>query len=132
MIFRFGITTSANTASTSKQRTDLKLAHGIVTQIDVQFPPGPQGLLHLQITDSLHQIWPFNPNEDFASDFVNISFREFIPVITEPYEFQAYTWNEDDTYDHYLIIRIGILPVNVAAPWLMSFTERIKAALGGL
>ena len=131
MLFRYSISTDANTAATAKKKTILKVAYGIVTQIDIQFPPGPQGFLHLQINDALHQVWPINPDGDFASDFVNISFREFIPVLTEPLEFQALTWNTDDTYAHLLIIRIGILPVNVAAPWLMSFDERIKSALGG-
>ena len=131
MLFRYNISTPANTAASAKKKTILKVTTGIVTQIDIQFPPGPTGLLHLQINDALHQVWPMNPDGDFASHNVNISFREFIPVLTEPYEFQAHTWNTDDTYAHLLIIRIGILPVNVAAPWLMSFDERLRAVIGG-
>ena len=131
MLFRYKISTPANTAESAKQKTTLKVAHGIVTQIDVQFPPGPTGLLHLHINNALHQVWPFNAGEDFASHNVNITFREFIPVLVEPYEFQAFTWNIDDTFAHLLIIRIGILPVNVAAPWLMSLDDKLKTILGG-
>jgi len=131
MVFRYSILTPANTAATAKKKTILKIAHGIITQIDIQFPSGPQGLLHLHINNSLHQIFPFNTGEDFASDSVLITFREHIPHLVEPFELQAYTWNLDDTYEHIIIIRVGILPVYVAAPWLLSFDERIHSILGG-
>ncbi len=130
MIYRFGITTPANTASTAKKETRLKIASGIVHQIDIRFPPGPQGLLHIHINDALHQVWPINPDEDFAAAGEVISFREFIPILTEPYELQAFTWNEDDTHEHLVIVRLGILPLNVIAPWLLEFEERLKILLG--
>ena len=131
MLFRSIITTPKSTAVTAKQKTIIKVAHGIITQLDIQFPPGPQSLLHLQINDALHQIFPYNPDGAFASDSVNISFREYIPVLNEPFELQAHTWNEDDTFEHSVIIRIGILPLQVAAPWLLSFGDKIKNILGG-
>ena len=62
---------------------------------------------------------------------VNLFMKKPPQHLIEPYELQAYTWNTDDTYDHLIIIRIGILPVHVAAPWLMSFDERIHSILGG-
>ena len=131
MFYRFSISTDNTFTVTNKKKTLLPVAQGIITQLDVQFPPGPQGLLHLQIRYSLHQVFPFNTDESFASDSVNITFREHIPILYEPFELQAYTWNEDETFDHMVIIRIGILPVHVAAPWLLSFDERIKSILGG-
>ena len=132
MIYRFVITTPANTAATNKQKTILKVAYGIVHHVNIQFPQGPSGLLHLHINDALHQVWPFNPDGDFASHNVDINFREFIPMLTEPYAFQAYTWNTDDTYDHLVIIRLGILHPRIIAPWLLSFEERIESLLGGV
>jgi len=130
MIFRFGVSTPANTAAADEVKTILPIAHGVITQIDIQFPPGPQGLLHIHINDALHQLFPYNTDEAFSSDFVNISFREHIPFITEPFELQAYTWNLDDTYAHIIIIRVGVLPVHVVAPWLLPYDERVQAALG--
>lgn len=131
MIFRFGITTPANTAESSKQSTILLLAQGIIHQIDVQFPSGPAGYLHLQIRNALHQVFPYNPGEAFASSNVNIRFRDFIPILEPPFEFVADTWNTDDTYEHLVIIRLGILPVSVIAPWLTPFSERLQALLEG-
>lgn len=130
MIFKWNISTPANTAATAKVKTLLNVAYGIVHHIDIQFPPGPAGLLHLQVRDALHQVWPYNSDSSFSSHNVNISFREFIPVLVEPFEFQAYTWNLDDTYDHTVIIRIGILHPRIIAPWLLPFDERIESLLG--
>ncbi|KKK64703.1 hypothetical protein LCGC14_2981530 [marine sediment metagenome] len=131
MIFRFGITTPANTPSTSRQRTTLKLASGIIHHLDVQFPPGPSGTLHLHINNSLHQIFPFNTGEAFAADNVNISFRDFINFQEPPFDLTAFTWNTDTANDHFIIIRIGILPARIAAPWLQTLTERLASVFGG-
>lgn len=109
MIYRFGISTPANTGASAKKRTNLKITAGVIHQLDLIFPPGPQGLLHVQINRGLNQVWPSNPEGSFAADNNMISFRERYEIMTEPYELEAYTWNEDDTYAHGVIIRIGIL-----------------------
>jgi len=108
MIYRFGITTPANTTSSGKKRTDLKITAGIIHQLDIVFPPGPQGLLHVQINRGLYQIWPSNPDESFAADNDKISFPEHYEITNDPYRLEAYTWNDDDTYAHSLILRFGI------------------------
>lgn len=131
MMYVFNISTPANTAGTAKKETVLRIAHGIVKHVEIQFPPGPAGLLHLHINDALHQIWPYNTDANFASHNVNISFQDFIPVLTAPFEMKAYTWNDDDTFAHTVIIRFVILPVRVAAPWLLSYEEQLISAIGG-
>ena len=75
------------------------------------FPPGSTGLLHLQVTDSLHQVWPTNPDGNFETDDETISYEDQFEIDQPPYELYAYTWNEDDTYDHAVYIRIGIRAV---------------------
>lgn len=109
MIYSWSISTPANTAEADKQKTILPLGSGVIHQLDILFPPGPAGLLHLQINDAIHQVWPTNPEESFAADGDMITFREYHELLEEPYELQAWTWNEDDTYDHTVLIRIGLL-----------------------
>jgi hypothetical protein len=130
MIYSFSISTPANTPESAKIDTQLKIAYGIIHSVEIQFPPGPCGLLHIHINDALHQLFPYNASEDFASDNETISFREFIPALIEPYILTAHTWNLDDTYAHLIIIRIGILTPEIIAPWLMTYQERIQAAMG--
>lgn len=131
MIYRFGISTPANTAESDKKKTVLQVTRGIVHQIDIQFPSGPSGLLHLAINDALHQLWPYNTDGSFAANNVNIRFKEFITLLEEPYQLEAYTWNLDTDYEHSVIIRLGILPSHIIAPWLMTYEERLEAILGG-
>ena len=131
MIFVYNISTPANTLVSNKQETILQIASGIVTRVEIQFPPGPAGLLHLHINGALHQLWPYNTGADFASHNVNISFNDFIPVVIPPHKLKAFTWNDDDTLAHLVIVRLVILPIRVAAPWLLSFEEQIANSFGG-
>jgi hypothetical protein len=108
MIYVFDITTPANTAKTNKKKTVMELERGTTYRISILFPPGPSGLLHLFITDALHHVWPTNPEADFATDGETINFEDEYPILEQPYELYAYTWNLDDTYEHTLRIRIGI------------------------
>ncbi len=110
MIYNFDITTPANTPATAKKETTLKLARGVIHQIDIVFPPGPAALLHVTINDALHQRWPTNSDKDFASDDDAISFREFLELKEEPFLLTAWTWNESTDYAHSVLIRIGLLP----------------------
>lgn len=131
MLFVYSITTPANTLEKSKKETILKVAFGIIHSVDIHFPPGPAGLLHIHINDALHQVFPYNTGSDFASDDTNISFREFIPSLVAPFKLKAFTWNLDDTFEHIVTVRLGILPPRVVAPWLLSFDEQVANAFGG-
>lgn len=110
MIYRVGITTPASTTEVDRKKTTLKLTKGVIHQIDIQFPPGPAGDLHVTIERALTKIWPSNEDESFASDAQNISFREDYDVAKAPLQLEIYTWNDDTVNDHLVIVRIGLLP----------------------
>lgn len=113
MIYVFDFETSASTLATTKKKTLLPLTHGLIYKLDILFPPGPAHLLHLQIKDALQFVWPTNPDQDFAGDNEQITFEDEYPITEPPYELQAYTWNIDDTFDHRIIIRIGVNPIAI-------------------
>ena len=48
---------------TLPKRTVLKVSRGLVYKVEVDFPPGPTGLLKVQIFDGGHQVWPSTPGE---------------------------------------------------------------------
>lgn len=130
MFFNYSVSTPKATASVPGLITELKICRGVIHQLDFVFPPGPQGLLHVALYDSLHQCWPTNPGEMFAGDNSTISFREHFPVLYEPFILDLHTYNDDDTWPHTVVVRIGILPVEILAPWLLGYDERLRAALG--
>ena len=109
MIYRFGITTEYTYKEINKKTTVLKLGEGIIHQIDIVFPAGLAGTTHMQITRGLHQVWPTNPDEDFAGDNDKISFHEHYELDEEPYQLEVHTWNTSTEHDHLIIVRIGLL-----------------------
>lgn len=109
MIYRFGISTPASTTKQSPQKTLLKLTRGIVYKFDVDFPAGSQGALHVVLKDGNSQVWPTNPEEDFAADDRLITFPEHHELLRGPYRLTAETWNESLNNAHIVIIRIGVL-----------------------
>ncbi len=107
MVYAYDIITPASTTEAAPKRSSLKVTKGLVYQVEVEFPPGPLGLCHVQIFDGGHQLWPSNPGESFHGDNGMIVFPDSYLKLAEPYEFQAITWNRDDTYQHQIHIRIG-------------------------
>ncbi|MHA2265233.1 MAG: hypothetical protein ACXAEN_22795 [Candidatus Thorarchaeota archaeon] len=108
MIYAYDITTPKVGESGNPKRTTLKVTKGLVYQVEIEFPPGPLGLLHVAIFDGGYQVWPSNPDFDFHGDNGMIVFPDTYLKLTEPYEFWALTTNEDDTYQHQIHIRIGM------------------------
>lgn len=109
MIYAYDITTTADTAQADAVRTSLKVTKGLVYQVEVEFPPGPLGLCHVSIWDGGYQVWPSNPDFDFHGDNGYMTFPDTYLKLAAPYEFTAMTWNEDDTYDHTIHIRLGMV-----------------------
>jgi hypothetical protein len=130
MIFNKEVQTEIYTSQVTYQKTKFKLCHGIIHKLDIVFPPGCLGLVFCAIYDNTHQVWPSNPDGYFRSDAEIISFREHLPFLTAPYELNVITFSVDDTYSHAIVVRVGVLPVQVLAPWLLSYDERVRAALG--
>ncbi len=109
MIYAFDILTPKAGEDGNPKRTPLKVSRGLVYQVEVEFPPGPLGLCHVSIFDGGYQIWPSNPDCDFHGDNGYITFPDTYLKLTEPYEFTALTWNEDDTWPHTVYIRLGMV-----------------------
>lgn len=126
MIYVFPITTPANTPAIARQKTILDLARGRVTRGMLEFPSGHVGLTHIAINDGLHQLWPTNADGDFSASNETISFAEDYSLLSGSYQLQAYTWNEDDTYDHKITVRIELEALEQSTT---SLWDEIKALL---
>jgi len=90
-------------------QTVLKVTNGLVYKVEVDFPPGPSGLLKLQIYDGGHQVWPSTPGEYFITDGYCISFDDTLLKLVAPFQFDIYTWNEDTVHAHGVTVRIGMV-----------------------
>jgi hypothetical protein len=126
VIYVFPLTLPANTPEAAKLKTVLPLTAGKVTRVMVEFPAGHVGLTHLHINRGLFQVWPVNPDASFKSSNETIIWEEEYDLDTPPYQFEAYAWNEDDTYEHTITVRIALEALEVQR----SLVEEVKALLG--
>ena len=125
MFYVFPLTIPASTPETAKQITTLELARGTVRRVNVEFPAGHVGLTHLFLRRGLYQVWPSNPEANFKSSNETISWDDDNKLDTQPYRFVAYAWNDDDTYEHTITVRLQLEPLAVTT----SVFEEIKSLL---
>ena len=124
MIYTANITTAANTARTSLKKTTIRVTKGLVYKVEFFYPAGSSGLLGLAVFDGLYQVWPSSVGEFFISDDETIRFDDLYLKESAPYEFQCYTFNVDDTYDHLVGVRIGLVSSEVFMARFMPTRDR--------
>ena len=113
MIYTANITTVKNTAKTALKKTIIRVTRGLVYKVEFYFPAGSAGLMGLAVFDGSFQVWPSSVGEFFLGDDLTIPFDDLYLKESAPFEFQCYTYNEDDTYDHLVIARIGLVSSEV-------------------
>lgn len=120
MFYDVSFTISANTAKSAPREERVKLTHGVIHRVEIGFPDNCAGLAHLQIREGGHQVWPTNPQGSFNTDGYTIVIDDYYELFEEPYTLTLVGWNLDDTYDHTLEVRFGVLPAWVLMAGLPS------------
>ena len=121
MFYSYTLTVPAGTPVTAPVIVLMPLDYGMVHQIEVGFPPGCAGLVHVAIWHCEHQAFPSNPDGDFAWDDYNIIIRnEAYPIDVKPYLFTLRGWAPSAALAHTVTCRIGLrLPdLNRPGSWL--------------
>lgn len=132
MFYEFEDVVPANTAEADARVKHLKLATGIIREVEIDFPAGCQRLAHCTIYVGGHQVWPTNPDSDIAGENGPIKFEEYFPVYPAD-DWTWRTWNLDETYDHHLRLRISILPeIAVGSAAVVEELKRLREDLLGL
>ena len=108
MIYASSITTDAGTAEKAKADVTLKITSGLIWMLEVDFPPGCCGLLHVQVFDGSYQVLPASVGESMHSDAVNMRFDDLYFKQAAPFELKIRTWNLDETWGHSTQIRVGV------------------------
>lgn len=67
----------------------------------------------MQVFDGSFQIYPANPEETFACDDYTISFEDRYLVGAKPGVLKMYGYNEDDTYEHTIQLRVGLVSEDI-------------------
>ncbi|MDY6888284.1 MAG: hypothetical protein SVV88_11695, partial [Pseudomonadota bacterium] len=108
MYYTFSLTSLANTTKDTASETILQLGPGVIHHFELVIPPGAGGLSHLQVFDELHQVYPTNEGEDFHGDNIHHVVTDFYEPEGKTARLTAKYWNTDDTFDHELLVMIGV------------------------
>jgi len=110
-LFEQKITVPANTVIGAPESQSIDLIKGFIAHVEVRFPTGPAGLLHIAIFDEATQLWPGTVDTWFSGDNESISFdtEYVVPLVVADYKLTAQGYNEDDSYEHVALIRVWVV-----------------------
>ena len=123
MFYDFPITVPAGTLKAAPKEVELKLTHGVIHTVRLDFPPGPRGEVNIVLFHREHQLYPNNPEGVFNADNTYISYDDFYELRDGPYSLTARAWSPTADYAHTLHIQVGVIESRIALATL-------KLALG--
>jgi hypothetical protein len=111
MHYSYEHTFSANGKKANEEEEIMECAWGILTNVDISFQWGTSRRCHVHIDETKHQIFPTNPNGNYA-------FEGYTLHITGKYELLPATrkiylrgWNEGNN-DHTIAVAFEVLPID--------------------
>jgi hypothetical protein len=113
MIYSFDFAIPANTSFYDPKHNILPISKGLVYRVEFQFPYGVAGLAHVQVYDGGHQVWPSHPHNDFTGNNNTIAFDDLLLKSQPPFQLDLFGWNDDDTYQHTIYVRVGVVTQQV-------------------
>ncbi len=108
MIYAASITTLPGRTEATATRTTLKITSGLIWLLEVDFPAGCVGLVHVQIFDGKYQLFPASPGKNFAGDGQLLTYDDLYLKEVAPFELTVVTWNEDELWTHHIQVRVGM------------------------
>lgn len=132
MEFAYSITLPTDGTKATATVKSMPVSFGVVTNVQIVFPAGCWGLVHVKIFDDGHQLWPLNPEGEYAANNETINIEESYEIKALPAKFRFWGYNEDQIYTHTIDVRITVLPKTVAYPYLAFKTliDTIRSLIG--
>ena len=128
MDFVFDLEVVADTSKGSPCRLLADLGEGIISQVEIAFPPGCANLVFVVVRQGLHQVWPTNEDNAYHWDDRVYSFGENYPVKGGDPLFILEGWSPDTFFDHYIQFSFAVLLKEPYKP--PSTLDKLRAAFG--
>lgn len=125
MLYDYELTVPANTLEAAPARRVVIVGPGRITRVGVQFPAGCAGLVHARISRWGHQLWPTNPDGWLTANGHVIAWDDDVDVSDPPMTVLLEAHNLDDSYQHTLTFRFGVL----AAAAVTTTAARTQSAM---
>ena len=119
MYYEWTFTIPANTAESSPVEEEMIMDSGVIVGMSVYNPPGCHRLCRCRILEELSILWPGNPKGYIATDGDVVKWTEHYVLKTPRYRLILRAWNVSESYTHDVVVRINVLPVAVASPFLV-------------
>lgn len=108
MDYWFAVSTPANTAEADAIITELKLTTGVITKVWMLHPEGCHALAYASLWRGGHQLYPHNPDYAYNGNDVPMIWEDTYELLA-PAILKLKTWNLDETYAHYVFLKITVL-----------------------
>jgi len=126
MAFWHALTVPANTLQSDPAKEFVLLVRGILSEIEIWFPPGCAGLVHCQVYDGPHQVFPREDGQSFVGDDWHILIKDALPIHGEPFGLTVLGWSPGASYDHTIYIHFEL-----GAETVITVSERSVVAFPG-
>ena len=124
VIYEERLTVPPSTSPDNRLVKWFSAASGRLEMVEIVFPSGCAGLVHCVVLYQDLQLAPASIGQDFSGDGIVISFSENLKLAKSPNLFGLRCWNEDDTFEHTITLRLHLESNNNAD------IERIKWLTG--
>lgn len=130
MYYSWNITLTKGRTKSTPEKTTLQLEKGVIVRCEVVFPSGCSGLAYCHIDRSLHQVYPKNPDYQFAGNGETVQATDEYELVDEPFHLDFFGWNTDEIYNHTITVRLQIVPrreiVRLALSEMLRFLSMSK------
>ena len=108
MFYDYAFSIAANTTSAAGLTLDMPVDYGVLTRLDVHFPPGCCGLVYVVVERFVHQLFPSNVTGKFRSDNETVIVNCEYDIIDKPFSLTVRGWNYDTRYSHTIDVRLTL------------------------
>jgi hypothetical protein len=128
MLYVVELNVPANTPDISPVSVEFTLDQGIITQVEVHFPPGCRGMVKTALFRGHYQVFPRPFGTWLSGDAETIRAQLFYEIKTPKERFIVYGKSPGTNYPHLITWRINVLPKSVALWWLavQGFVESLN------
>lgn len=98
------ITVTTSHTQASPATVDVSLPSGYLTRVDVVFPPGPAGLVNIQIFKSSTQLFPKGAGTSYTGDDTHISFECAEYLDSSPTTLTIKGWQTGCNFSHTILV----------------------------
>lgn len=111
MDYDLSLNVPASTAKSDPAELRVLLTKGIVVKVRVGFPDGCGEDVHVVIIRGGHQVWPTNPDGNYAWNDYVFEIEASYVLEDQPLTMKIQAWNADTVNAHDVMVGFNMLPL---------------------